>query len=84
MCTYTQLNKYPVSQYGWICPKCNNIYSPFVEQCYECNKKQPVNKTTYDIFMPDITNPPGEPIPTIKKSAYVWMNEGGTNENKNS
>jgi len=25
---------------GWICPKCLNIYSPYVESCWRCSNKE--------------------------------------------
>lgn len=30
--------------YGWICPKCGNVYSPQTTECYNCNKTE--NKYT--------------------------------------
>jgi len=29
--------------YGWICPKCNRVYGPFVQECAQCN----FDKCTY-------------------------------------
>lgn len=26
--------------YGWICPKCGNVYSPITMECYKCNKTE--------------------------------------------
>lgn len=25
---------------GWICPKCNNVYSPLIQDCQGCNKNK--------------------------------------------
>lgn len=22
---------------GWICPKCGKVYSPYKQECYDCN-----------------------------------------------
>lgn len=28
---------------GWVCPKCGNVYSPFIPECANCNKNiQPI------------------------------------------
>lgn len=26
-------------QYGWICPKCGRVYSPFTQMCLYCGKQ---------------------------------------------
>ena len=25
-----------ITRYGWVCPKCGNVYAPFVVQCTTC------------------------------------------------
>lgn len=30
------------SRKGWQCPVCGNVYAPFVDQCFQCNKKRTV------------------------------------------
>lgn len=37
------LNQVVGFNYGWICPKCGNVYGPQVQECYKCNK----NEITY-------------------------------------
>ena len=34
--------------YGWICPKCNRVYGPMVQECCQCNfdKAQPYKGPT--------------------------------------
>jgi hypothetical protein len=32
---------------GWVCPKCGNVYAPFVEECFKCNPVEHV-KITYN------------------------------------
>lgn len=43
---------------GWICPKCGNVYAPWVSECDNCNKqKQEVIKTPFTFA--STTAPPG-------------------------
>jgi len=30
------------SNHGWICPRCNKVYAPFVQSCYGCNNTNTV------------------------------------------
>ena len=33
---------------GWVCPRCNNVYSPFIKGCCNCNKSEyPVTPPTW-------------------------------------
>lgn len=32
---------------GWICPKCGNVYAPFVEECFKCNPIESPDITCY-------------------------------------
>ncbi len=27
----------PLSNNGWLCPKCKSVYAPFVRECAKCN-----------------------------------------------
>lgn len=31
------------SNSGWICPKCGDVYAPYVQGCLKCNKKDEPN-----------------------------------------
>lgn len=33
---------------GWECPKCGQVYAPFVAQCYSCRPKPAATGTEYD------------------------------------
>ena len=28
-----------MSDKGWICPKCQRVYAPYVPNCFKCNEK---------------------------------------------
>jgi uncharacterized OB-fold protein len=28
-----------MSEKGWICPKCQRVYAPYVPNCFKCNEK---------------------------------------------
>lgn len=32
----TQTSTNPAIMYGWVCPKCGNVWSPFTLQCGNC------------------------------------------------
>ena len=32
----TQTFTNPTIMYGWVCPKCGNVWSPFTSQCGNC------------------------------------------------
>lgn len=32
----TQTSTNPAIMYGWVCPKCGNVWSPFTSQCDNC------------------------------------------------
>lgn len=32
----TQTSTNPTIMYGWVCPKCGNVWSPFTSQCGNC------------------------------------------------
>lgn len=36
--------------YGWVCPKCGNVYGPNVLECHRCNNKEPVYTSTTTIY----------------------------------
>jgi hypothetical protein len=50
------MNQLPQSPYytapnGWVCPKCNRVYSPSTSECWSCNNdiqpwKNPITCTT--------------------------------------
>ena len=29
---------------GWVCPKCSNVYSPYIKQCGNCNIREFISK----------------------------------------
>ena len=29
-----------VGRNGWVCPKCDRVYSPSVSECWECNRNR--------------------------------------------
>lgn len=45
--------------YGWICPKCGRVYSPYTDECCACN----MGKSYY------------EPTVTFTTSSEVNINE---------
>ena len=53
-------------QEGWVCPKCGNVYAPFVSKCVRCNC--PTNAPTSTPLQT------GEPIP---REPYKITCEGG-------
>ena len=58
---------------GWICPKCGNVYAPWVCECDNCNqKKQGVNNST------STTAPPGS---STTYNSYDLGHEGPDNPN---
>ena len=42
----------PKTNYGWICPKCEKVYSPNIKECWRCNKEITITKTEqkYSIY----------------------------------
>lgn len=36
--------------YGWICPKCGNVYGPQIGECSKCNKNEINYSTTTVTF----------------------------------
>lgn len=38
---------YDMKQKGWVCPKCGNVYSPYVKECKKCNKNVSGYTITY-------------------------------------
>jgi len=32
-----------MSDKGWICPKCQCVYAPYVPNCFKCNEKPSFN-----------------------------------------
>lgn len=36
---------------GWICPKCESVYSPFWHECDRCNNKK--EKTMAELYAED-------------------------------
>lgn len=46
---------------GWICPKCGNVYAPWVAECDNCNKKKQTVAPTWfnDTNSTTTTAPPG-------------------------
>ena len=29
----------PPTEFGWVCPKCNRVYSPTISECWPCNSQ---------------------------------------------
>ena len=82
-------DNYHFGQCGWVCPKCGNIYSPFVQECLNCNNHITVDENIYKEAINALEKQLKElQINNLKNNTTeykIWMNnEGGTNENKNS
>lgn len=43
----TQTSTNPTIMYGWVCPKCGNVWSPFTSQCIHCATST-ISYTTQD------------------------------------
>ena len=43
----TQTSTNPTIMYGWVCPKCGNVWSPFTSQCSNCATST-ISYTTQD------------------------------------
>ena len=43
----TQTSTNPAIMYGWVCPKCGNVWSPFTSQCINCATST-ISYTTQD------------------------------------
>ena len=43
----TQTSTNPTIMYGWVCPKCGNVWSPFTSQCINCATST-ISYTTQD------------------------------------
>lgn len=43
----TQTSTNPIIMYGWVCPKCGNVWSPFTSQCSNCATST-ISYTTQD------------------------------------
>lgn len=48
---------------GWVCPKCDRVYSPDVQECQPCSQSEKVDFWFYQ-------NPPS--------FTYPWRFPGGT------
>lgn len=42
-----------MSNYGWTCPKCGNVYSPNTAECYRCNRTEHNITTSTDVALND-------------------------------
>ena len=38
--------KITTNKYGWICPRCEKVYSPDVKECWRCNNKDEETATS--------------------------------------
>jgi len=38
---------------GWICPRCQNVYAPWVSECEQCNKTKLAEQPTIDQPKPE-------------------------------
>ncbi len=47
-----------MSNNGWICPKCGNVYAPFMMECKSCNKIASPN-LPLEAFRPYASTVPG-------------------------
>lgn len=45
--TQTSTNPTITIMYGWVCPKCGNVWSPFTSQCSNCATST-ISYTTQD------------------------------------
>lgn len=44
MCCCNNQEYYTNPDRGWICPKCGNVYAPFIPYCEDCNRKKEAGK----------------------------------------
>ena len=57
-------NEFMIPQYGWICPKCEHVYSPSVFTCFGCGPKVNTSSSTVNVKIDSYPNlvkkdPPG-------------------------